>query len=43
MKSAIYMDGLRYIEKEFKTEEEFEKIVKENSKNYSAQKQYILI
>uniref|UniRef100_A0A832DKJ2 DUF5655 domain-containing protein n=1 Tax=Ignavibacterium album TaxID=591197 RepID=A0A832DKJ2_9BACT len=32
MKSAIYMDGNRFIETEFKTEEEFEKIVKENSK-----------
>ena len=32
MKSAIYMDGNRFIETEFKTEEDFEKIVKENSK-----------
>lgn len=32
MKSAIYMGGNRFIETEFKTEEEFEKIVKENSK-----------
>ena len=32
MKSAIYMDGNRFIETEFKTEDEFEKIVKENSK-----------
>ncbi len=32
MKSAIYMDGNRFIETEFITEEEFEKIVKENSK-----------
>lgn len=32
MKSAIYMDGNRFIETEFTTEEEFEKIVKENSK-----------
>jgi len=32
MKSAIYMEGNRFIETEFKTEEEFEKIIKENSK-----------
>ncbi|MEM2139213.1 MAG: DUF5655 domain-containing protein [Candidatus Woesearchaeota archaeon] len=32
MKSAIYMDGNRFIETEFTTEEEFEKIVKDNSK-----------
>jgi len=32
MKLAIYMDGNRFIETEFKSEEEFEKIVKENSK-----------
>ena len=32
MKSAIYMDGNRFIETEFKIEEDFEKIVKENSK-----------
>ncbi len=32
MKSAIYMDGNRFGETQFKTEEEFEKIVKENSK-----------
>lgn len=32
MKSAIYMEGNRFIETEFKAEEEFEKIVKENSK-----------
>lgn len=32
MKSAIYMGGNRFIETEFKAEEEFEKIVKENSK-----------
>lgn len=32
MKSAIYMDGNRFIETEFITEEELEKIVKKNSK-----------
>jgi len=32
MKSAIYMDGSRFIEIEFEREEEFEKVVKENSK-----------
>lgn len=32
MKSAIYMDGNRFIETEFLIEEEFEKMVKENSK-----------
>jgi len=32
MKPAIYMDGNRFIENEFKTEEEFERIVRDNSK-----------
>lgn len=32
MKSAIYMDGKRFIETEFKTEEDFERVVKEHSK-----------
>lgn len=32
MKSAIYMDGKRFIETEFTLEEKFEKVVKENSK-----------
>jgi len=32
MKSAIYMDGKRFIETEFASEEEFEKVIKENSK-----------
>ena len=32
MKSAIFMEGNKFIETEFKTEEEFEHIVKENSK-----------
>ena len=32
MKSAIYMDGQRFVETEFKLEPEFEKIVKENAK-----------
>jgi predicted transport protein len=32
MRSAIYMDGNRFIETEFEIEESFEKIVKENSK-----------
>ena len=32
MKSAIYMDGKRFIETEFKLEEDFERVVKENSK-----------
>jgi predicted transport protein len=32
MKSAIYMDGKRFIETEFALEENFEKVVKENSK-----------
>jgi predicted transport protein len=38
MKSSIYMDGEKFIESEFKTEEEFEKIVKENSKIFFGQK-----
>jgi predicted transport protein len=32
MKSAIYMDGKRFIETEFTTEEAFEKAIKDNSK-----------
>ena len=32
MKSAIYMDGEKFVETEFKTEEDFEKVVRENSK-----------
>jgi len=32
MKSAIYMDGNRFTETQFNSEEDFEKIVKENSK-----------
>jgi hypothetical protein len=32
MKSAIYMDGKRFIETEFKLEEDFERVVKEHSK-----------
>jgi len=32
MKSAIYMDGRKFVESEFKLEEEFEKIVRENHK-----------
>lgn len=29
MKSAIYMDGKRFVETEFKTKEDFERIAKE--------------
>ncbi|NCN99013.1 hypothetical protein COU62_02525 [Candidatus Pacearchaeota archaeon CG10_big_fil_rev_8_21_14_0_10_35_219] len=32
MKSAIFMDGEKFVETEFKKEEEFEKVIKENSK-----------
>ena len=32
MKSAIFMEKRRFTETEFKSEEEFEKLVKENSK-----------
>jgi len=32
MKSAIYMEGEKFVETEFKTEEDFEKVVKEKSK-----------
>jgi len=32
MKSAIYMDGTRFVETEFKSEDDFEKVIKENSK-----------
>lgn len=32
MKSAIYMDGKKFEETEFRTEDDFEKIVKENSR-----------
>jgi len=34
MKSAIYMDGKRFIESEFKLEEEFERIVRENYRTF---------
>jgi len=37
MKSAIYMDGMRFTESVFKSEEDFEKMVKENSKTLFGQ------
>ncbi|MBS3123696.1 hypothetical protein J4437_03585 [Candidatus Woesearchaeota archaeon] len=38
MKSAIYMEGKRFLETEFKTEEQFEQVVKNNSKTIFGQK-----
>jgi hypothetical protein len=32
MKSAIYMDGKRFIETEWKAEEDFERTIRDNSK-----------
>lgn len=38
MKSAIYMEGNKFLETEFKTEDEFEEVVKNNSKTIFGQK-----